>query len=105
MSDSAPEPDGPASGEPEAPAPAPGGPDFLTIGHSNRPLEEFLDLLHENRAEVVVDEALADQHIELRRLDGLTGRRNVSDDVPFDVNAWWENRSFHNYADHALGVE
>ncbi len=55
MSDSAPEPDGPASGEPEAPAPAPGGPDFLTIGHSNRPLEEFLDLLHENRAEVVVD--------------------------------------------------
>ncbi len=124
MSDSAPEPDGPASGEPEAPAPAPGGPDFLTIGHSNRPLEEFLDLLHENRAEVVVDvrklpgskanpqfnadvlaEALADQHIELRRLDGLTGRRNVSDDVPFDVNAWWENRSLHNYADHALGVE
>lgn len=53
----------------------------------------------------VLAEALADQDIELRRLDGLTGRRNVSDDVPFDVNAWWENRSFHNYADHALGAE
>ena len=121
MSDSAPEPDGPASGEPEAPAPAPGGPDFLTIGHSNRPLEEFLDLLHENGAEVVVDvrklpgskanpqfnadvlaEALAERGIELRRLEGLTGRRTVSRDVPFDVNAWWENRSFHNYADHAM---
>ncbi|WP_457590150.1 DUF488 family protein [Gordonia aurantiaca] len=23
-------------------------------------------------------------------------------DVPIDVNDWWSNRSFHNYADHAL---
>lgn len=22
--------------------------------------------------------------------------------MPFPVNAWWQNRSFHNYADHAL---
>jgi len=25
--------------------------------------------------------------------------------VPFEVNAWWENRSFHNYADHALSED
>ncbi|MCM1013295.1 DUF488 domain-containing protein [Brevibacterium sp. XM4083] len=99
-------------------------PDFLTIGHSNRSLEEFIDLLRDSGAEVVVDvrklpgsnanpqfnedvlgDALAAVGIELRRLDGLTGRRLVSRDVPFTVNAWWENRSFHNYADHALGTE
>src|SRR5699024_255587 len=28
-----------------------------------------------------------------------------SKDVPFEVNAWWQNRSFHNYADHALSQE
>ncbi len=99
-------------------------PAFLTIGHSNRSLDDLLDLLTDSGAEVVVDvrklpgsranpqfdadvlaEALAGRDIELRRLEGLTGRRNVSDDVPFDVNAWWENRSFHNYADHALTEE
>ncbi len=99
-------------------------PDFLTIGHSNRSLEEFIDLLRDSGAEVVVDvrklpgsnanpqfnedvlgDALAAVGIELRRLDGLTGRRPVSRDVPFEVNGWWENRSFHNYADHALGAE
>ncbi len=99
-------------------------PEFLTIGHSNRSLKEFIDLLRDSGAEVVVDvrklpgsnanpqfnedvlgDALAAVGIELRRLDGLTGRRPVSRDVPFEVNAWWENRSFHNYADHALGAE
>ena len=30
-------------------------PRFLTIGHSNHSLEEFIDLLTENSAEVVVD--------------------------------------------------
>lgn len=87
-------------------------PAFLTIGHSNRSLEEFLDLLTDSGAEVVIDvrklpgsranpqfnadvlaPALAGRGIELRRLEGLTGRRTVSRDVPFDVNAWWENRS------------
>lgn len=107
-----------------APDPASSGPAFLTIGHSNRSLEEFLDLLTDSGAEVVIDvrklpgsranpqfnadvlaPALAGRGIELRRLEGLTGRRTVSRDVPFDVNAWWENRSFHNYADHALTEE
>src|SRR5690606_8256954 len=38
------------------------------------------------------------------RLEELTGRRKVSKTVPFEVNAWWQNRSFHNYADHALST-
>ena len=25
--------------------------------------------------------------------------------MPFAINGWWENRSFHNYADHALSEE
>lgn len=129
MIDSAPVTDAgtdPASDPTAVPAidPAPTDPAFLTIGHSNRSLEEFLDLLTDSGAEVVIDvrklpgsranpqfnadvlaEALAERGIELRRLEGLTGRRTVSRDVPFDVNAWWENRSFHNYADHALSEE
>ncbi len=97
---------------------------FLTIGHSNRSLDEFIALLSENSVGVVVDvrklagssrfpqfnadaldEALADERIGFRRLEGLTGRRPVSRTVPFEVNAWWQNRSFHNYADHALSEE
>lgn len=97
---------------------------FLTIGHSNRSLNEFTELLTENRAEVVVDVRklpgsnanpqfnadtlapdLADMGLELRRLEGLTGRRPVSRTVAFEINGWWQNRSFHNYADHAMSEE
>ena len=96
----------------------------FTIGHSNRTLEEFLELLSDSGVEQVVDvrklpgstkypqfnndalgASLAKNDIGLLRLEGLTGRRPVSRDVPFEVNAWWENRSFHNYADHALSEE
>lgn len=41
--------------------------------------------------------------IRLERVDALTGRRPVSHDVPLAMNAWRENRSFRNYADHATG--
>ncbi|SMX70314.1 DUF488 domain-containing protein [Brevibacterium linens] len=99
-------------------------PHLLTVGHSNRELNEFIDLLTATGTEVVVDvrklpgstknpwfnadtleSNLAEVGIELRRLEGLTGRRPVSRTVPFDVNAWWQNRSFHNYADHCLSEE
>jgi uncharacterized protein (DUF488 family) len=49
-----------------------------------------------------LSQALEQVGIGFRRAQSLTGRRPVSHDVPFEVNAWWENRSFHNYADHAL---
>jgi uncharacterized protein (DUF488 family) len=93
----------------------------FTIGHSNRTLAEFIELLQGSHIELVVDVrrlpgsarypqfdqdslsvALDEVGIRYRRAEGLTGRRPVSRDVPFEVNAWWQNRSFHNYADHAL---
>ena len=101
-----------------------GGGAFFTIGHSNRELDEFLQMLTEHRIETVVDVrklagsrryprfnadnlagVLASRAIELARFEGLTGRRPVSKTVPFETNAWWQNRSFHNYADHALSAE
>lgn len=97
---------------------------FFTIGHSNRELSDVVALLDEHGIKQVVDvrklpgskryphfnaevlgEALANHGIMLTRSAGLTGRRKVSKTVPFEVNAWWQNRSFHNYADHALSQE
>ncbi|WP_029088778.1 DUF488 family protein [Brevibacterium album] len=97
---------------------------LFTVGHSSRSLEEFLGLLRESRIELIVDvrklpgsarhpqfdrdglaASLDAEGIGYRRAAGLAGRRPVSRDVPFDVNAWWENRSFHNYADHALSED
>lgn len=97
---------------------------FFTVGHSNRTLQEFIDLLQHNDIELLVDvrrlpgsaryphfdedplrTALAEVGIEFQRAQALTGRRPVSKEIPFEVNAWWQNRSFHNYADHALGEE
>lgn len=97
---------------------------FFTVGHSNREFSEFLGMLEEHGIETVVDVrkiagsnrypqfnadtlvgALAAEDIEFERLEALTGRRPVSKSVPFETNAWWQNRSFHNYADHALSTE
>lgn len=94
---------------------------FFTIGHSTRTFDEFVGLLHGSRVELIVDvrklpgsnrhpqfdqdalsTSLDSVGIGYRRVESLTGRRPVSEDVPFKVNGWWENRSFHNYADHAL---
>ncbi|MBE3043329.1 DUF488 domain-containing protein, partial [Candidatus Bathyarchaeota archaeon] len=49
--------------------------------------------------------ALASSDIDYRWVESLTGRRPVSKTVPFETNAWWRNRSFHNYADYALSEE
>ena len=68
------------------------------------PLAWARDPLH-SLAEVGALHALADLGITLTRSEPLTGRRPVSRVVPFEVNAWWANRSFHNYADHALSDE
>lgn len=96
----------------------------FTIGHSNRDLSEFLALRADNDIERIVDvrrlpgstrypqfnedalrASLHEHGIAYSRSEALTGRRRVSKTVPFEVNAWWRNRSFHNYADHALSEE
>jgi len=93
---------------------------LFTIGHSTRTFEEFADLLHEHHVDHVFDvrklagsnrypqfnadslaPALGERNIAYSRVEPLTGRRTVSKTVAFETNAWWQNRSFHNYADYA----
>ncbi len=39
------------------------------------------------------------------RIAPLGGLRKRARDMPPETNGWWSNRSFHNYADHALSDE
>ncbi|MFE6451496.1 DUF488 domain-containing protein [Nocardiopsis dassonvillei] len=99
-------------------------PPFLTVGHSDRTFEEFAALLHENDVHVVVDvrklpgsrrnpqfdedtlsRALRNVGVRYSRVAELGGRRPVAGDVAPEVNGFWRNRSFHNYADHGLSAE
>lgn len=94
---------------------------IFTIGHSTRTFAEFADLLRDSGVQLIVDvrklpgsnrypqfdqdrisASLGDAGVGYRYAQALTGRRTVSTEVPFEVNAWWKNRSFHNYADHAM---
>jgi len=54
--------------------------------------------------DVVADE-LEPWQLGYRRIAELGGRRSRSKTVPPDVNAFWDNQSFHNYADYALSGE
>lgn len=45
---------------------------------------------------------LAPWQIAHRYVAALGGRRPKSRDVPPQINAFWRNQSFHNYADYAL---
>jgi len=101
-----------------------GLPSVYTIGHSTRSIVEFVELLRQGRVELVVDirsiprsranpqfnldalpEALSVWQIGHTRIEELGGRRNKSKTVPPEVNGFWTNQSFHNYADYALSDE
>ena len=94
---------------------------FFTIGHSNRHIEEFIDLLRQARVELLVDirkipmsranpqfnndrlpESLAAVQISYDYIAALGGLRGRNRGLPRDVNGFWTNTSFHNYADYAL---
>jgi uncharacterized protein (DUF488 family) len=45
---------------------------------------------------------LAPYQVGYSRIAELGGLRGRSRDVPPEVNAYWQNQSFHNYADYAL---
>lgn len=94
---------------------------FYTIGHSNRPLKDFLALLEEAGVEVLADvrtvprsranphfgedvlaQSLEAHGMDYRRFAALGGLRNRRREVADNTNGFWNNRSFHNYADHAL---
>jgi hypothetical protein len=89
---------------------------ILTIGHSTRPIDEFIELLQQNGVERLVDirtiprsrhnpqfnsEALAKslerEGIEYAHLKELGGLRRPR---PDSVNTGWRNASFRGYADY-----
>lgn len=50
----------------------------------------------------LLPDELAPRQIGYERIAELGGLRGRSRTVAPDVNGFWENRSFHNYADYAL---
>lgn len=94
---------------------------ICTIGHSTRPIAAFVELLRLGGATMVVDvrtvprsrtnpqynldrlpDELAPYQIGHRYIPELGGLRKKRSEVPPEVNGYWQHRSFHNYADHAL---
>jgi uncharacterized protein (DUF488 family) len=94
---------------------------IFTVGHSTRPLDAFIELLREARVGRLVDvrgiprsrtnpqynldtlpEALSLHQINHSSIPELGGRRPRQKAVAEDVNGFWQNRSFHNYADYAM---
>jgi uncharacterized protein (DUF488 family) len=91
-------------------------PSMWTVGHSNRPIEVFIDLLQRNGVARVIDvrtmprsrynpqfnvevlpASLAEVGIDHTHIAGLGGLRKPRADSP---NAGWENLSFRGYADY-----
>ena len=94
---------------------------FFTIGHSTRSLDAFVGLVRSADVELVVDirrvtrsrtnpqfnedvlaDHLAASGLFYEHVAALGGLRAKVKDVSPDVDGFWENRSFHNYADYAL---
>ena len=94
---------------------------FYTIGHSTRGLDEFVDLLRSVGIALLVDvrtvprsrrnaqyngdvlpQSLAPFQIGYEHIPSLGGLRARQVDVPPNVNGYWQNESFHNYADYAM---
>lgn len=96
------------------------GPDFsrtiMTIGHSNHPIESFLQLLLSNSVSLIIDvrtiprsrhnpqfnkellpATLENDGINYIHAPGLGGLRRT---VPDSINTAWNNASFRGYADY-----
>jgi uncharacterized protein (DUF488 family) len=93
---------------------------FYTIGHGTRPLAEFIELLRSVEVKLLVDvrtvprsrtnpqynrdvlpASLAPFGIDYEHMAALGGLRGRARTVSPSVNAFWQNDSFHNYADYA----
>lgn len=94
---------------------------IMTVGHSNRSLEDFLEILREARVDLLVDVRsfprsrtnpafnidtlpadLARERIDYLHCPNLGGRRPKQPQVDKHINAMWRVQAFHNYADYAL---
>ena len=99
----------------------PGSCEVLTVGHSTRPIDEFVALLIGHGVTSLVDvrtvprsrhnpqfgdqalgERLAAEHIGHAHAAGLGGFRRTTPDSP---NTGWHNLSFRGYADYMLTAE
>jgi uncharacterized protein (DUF488 family) len=97
---------------------------FFSIGHSTRSIEAFVALLREAEVRLVVDvrtvprsrtnpqfnrdalpASLAQYQIGYEHKVSLGGLRGLQRDVPPETNAFWDNASFHNFADYAMSEE
>lgn len=97
---------------------------LFTIGHSSRSLAELVELLRSAEVSLLADirtvprsrtnpqfnrdtlpGALAAFGISYEHMAALGGLRAKSRAVAPEVNAFWTNQSFHNYADYALSAE
>jgi uncharacterized protein (DUF488 family) len=94
---------------------------MMTIGHSNRPMEELLEMLKAHAVDFLVDvrtmprskhnpqfnkeaipKPLALAGIEYIHMPGLGGLRHARQD---SVNTGWRNLSFRGYADYMQTAE
>lgn len=97
---------------------------FFTIGHSTRPINEFVGLLTQHGVKLIADvravprsrvnpqynsaefaEVLSEFQMGYRHISALGGLRKRSRATPREVNGFWQNESFHNYADYAMSDE
>jgi uncharacterized protein (DUF488 family) len=94
---------------------------FYTIGHGRRQLHEFVALLKMVAVTLVIDvrtvprsrtnpqynrdtlpQFLEPFEIGYEHIASLGGLRGRAREVSLKLNAFWDNDSFHNYADYAL---
>ena len=97
---------------------------FFTIGHSTRAIGSFVGLVKDAQVRLVVDvrtvprsranaqynrdvlpASLSACEIGYEHIAALGGLRGRQREVPPDLNAFWENDSFRNYADYALSTD
>jgi hypothetical protein len=106
----------PAQSSAQLPSPPKDTLSLFTIGHSTRPIEEFIELLRSNGVRLLIDirtipksrrnpqfaadalaKSLHDAGIDYLHLKALGGLRHARPDSP---NLGWRNASFRGYADY-----
>jgi uncharacterized protein (DUF488 family) len=94
---------------------------FFTIGHSTRSAAELIELLKESEIGLVADvrtvprsrtnpqfnldvfgKTLSAAGIGYEHIAALGGLRGRTRQLAPEINAFWQNQSFHNYADYAM---
>jgi len=97
---------------------------FFTIGHSNRSVAELVQLLNEPDVDRLVDirtvprsranpqfnldtlpKALTGFGISYEHIAALGGLRGKNRSLAQEINGFWTNQNFHNYADYALSEQ